>query len=109
MLLRRPGILGLALLFAGPATAQTFSNTLFFSDSTTDTGWYLYKPFVYGTPPLPHGLGFATPGAGTWTTNPDPGWAQIFASKFGYSAIPADTPGIGGNNWAIGGARVVAG
>jgi outer membrane lipase/esterase len=50
----------------------------------------------------------APAGAGTWTTNPDPGWAQIFASKFGYSAVPADAPG-GGNNWAIGGARVVAG
>jgi outer membrane lipase/esterase len=92
-----------------PANAQNFSNTIFFGDSTTDTGWYLYKPFVSGIPPLPHGLGFATPGAGTWTTNPDPGWAQIFASKFGYSAVPADTPGTGGNNWAIGGARVVAG
>jgi outer membrane lipase/esterase len=109
MLFRGLGILGLGLIVAGPATAQTFSNTIFFGDSLTDTGWYLYKPFVSGTPPLPHGLGFATPGAGTWTTNPDPGWAQIFSNKFGYSAIPADTPGTGGNNWAIGGARVIAG
>ncbi|MDA9432991.1 hypothetical protein XH88_14595 [Bradyrhizobium sp. CCBAU 51627] len=57
-----------------------------------------------GGPPF----GLAPPGAGTWTTNPDPGWAQIFASRFGGSATPSDTPGVGGNNYAIGGARVVA-
>lgn len=93
--------------FATSAAAQNFSNTFFFGDSTTDSGWYLYKPSL---PPLP-GMGnqVAPAGAGTWTTNPDPGWAQIFSSKFGYSAVPADTPGTGGNNWAIGGARVVAG
>jgi outer membrane lipase/esterase len=112
MILRRLGILGLALLVAGPATAQTFSNTIFFGDSNTDSGWFLYKPFVSGTPAKPpagFGNGMAPPGAGTWTTNPDSGWANIFANKFGYSATPADTPGTGGNNWAIGGARVIAG
>jgi outer membrane lipase/esterase len=83
------------------ANAQSFSNTVFFGDSLTDTGWFLYKPL--GSPPQ---FGLAQPGAGTWTTNPDPGWAQIFSNKFGYSATPSDTPGVGGNNYAIGGARI---
>ena len=95
--------------FTLPANAQSFSNTVFLGDSLTDTGWFLYKPFLSagtGHPPAGWGTGMASPGAGTWTTNPDPGWAQIFANKFGYSATPADTPGTGGNNWAVGGARV---
>ncbi|WP_375785655.1 autotransporter outer membrane beta-barrel domain-containing protein [Bradyrhizobium sp. Pha-3] len=97
---------------ATSASAQNFSNTVFFGDSTTDSGWFLYKPLLAGpgagAPPAGFGTGLAPPGAGTWTTNPDPGWAQVLASKFGYAATPADTPGTGGNNWAIGGARVVA-
>lgn len=100
---RIKGYIVLALLASvTPATAQSLSNAIFFGDSLTDTGWFLYKPL--GGPRF----GFAPPGAGTWTTNPDPGWAQIFAGKFGYSATAADTPGVGGNNYAIGGARVVA-
>ncbi len=91
------------MVFATSASAQSFSNTVFFGDSLTDTGWFLYKSLGAGPP-----FGFAPPGAGTWTTNPDPGWAQLFANKFGYSAIAADTPGVGGNNYAIGGARVAA-
>ncbi|WP_426412906.1 autotransporter outer membrane beta-barrel domain-containing protein [Bradyrhizobium ganzhouense] len=84
------------------ASAQNFSNTFFFGDSLTDSGWFLYKPLGGAK------FGLAPPGAGTWTTNPDPGWAQIFSNKFGYSATPSDTPGVGGNNYAIGGARLVA-
>ncbi|MCC8971935.1 autotransporter outer membrane beta-barrel domain-containing protein [Bradyrhizobium brasilense] len=89
-------------LMATAASAQNFSRSYFFGDSLTDTGWFLYKPLGGA------GFGLAGPGAGTWTTNPDPGWAQIFASKFGGAATPSDTPGVGGNNYAIGGARVVA-
>src|ERR1700726_3424267 len=100
---RIKGYIVLALLASvTPATAQSLSNAIFFGDSLTDTGWFLYKPLSGPR------FGFAPPGAGTWTTNPDPGWAQIFAGKFGYSATAADTPGVGGNNYAIGGARVVA-
>lgn len=84
------------------ASAQNFSNSFFFGDSLTDSGWFLYKPLGGA------GFGLAPPGAGTWTTNPDPGWAQIFANKFGGNATPSDTPGVGGNNSAIGGARLVA-
>lgn len=89
-------------LIATAASAQNFSKSFFFGDSLTDSGWFLYKPL--GGPPF----GLAPPGAGTWTTNPDPGWAQIFSSRFGGSATPSDTPGVGGNNYAIGGARIVA-
>ena len=90
-------------LIATAASAQNFSRSFFFGDSLTDSGWFLYKPLGGGPP-----FGLAPPGAGTWTTNPDPGWAQIFSSRFGGSATPSDTPGVGGNNYAIGGARVVA-
>lgn len=103
MLRRGIAIFSLGLCVAGPAQAQSFGNNFFFGDSLTDSGWFLYRPL--GNPPA---FGLASPGAGTWTTNPDPGWAQILASKFGTSAIPSDTPGIGGNNYAIGGARVAA-
>jgi outer membrane lipase/esterase len=95
--------LSLALsVMATAASAQNFSKSFFFGDSLTDSGWFLYKPLGGAQ------FGFAPPGAGTWTTNPDPGWAQIFSSRFGGSATPSDTPGVGGNNYAIGGARVVA-
>jgi outer membrane lipase/esterase len=96
---------GLSLAFSvlvTAASAQNFSNSFFFGDSLTDSGWFLYKPLGGA------GFGLAPPGAGTWTTNPDPGWAQIFANKFGGNATPSDTPGVGGNNSAIGGARLVA-
>jgi outer membrane lipase/esterase len=81
---------------AGATRAQTFSNTIFFGDSNTDSGFYLY---VAG----PQGL--APSGAGTYTTNPDPGWAASLAARFGISVVPEDAPG-GGNNYAAGGARV---
>ena len=56
------------MVFATSASAQSYSNTVFFGDSLTDTGWFLYKPLGAGPP-----FGLAPPGAGTWTTNPDPG------------------------------------
>jgi outer membrane lipase/esterase len=85
-----------ALLLAGAAQAQTFSQTIFFGDSNTDSGRYLY---------LSGPQGLAPPGAGTYTTNPDPGWAASLSSRFGLSSVPQDAPG-GGNNYAAGGARV---
>jgi outer membrane lipase/esterase len=102
MLFRGLGILGLGLIVAGPATAQTFSNTIFFGDSRTDSGYFLYKPLVPGNPKF----GLAPAGTGTWTTNPGSGWAAAFGQKFGIAVTPSDTPVTGGNNYAIGGARV---
>ena len=80
----------------GAAQAQSFSNTIFFGDSNTDSGRYLY---------LSGPQGLAPPGAGTYTTNPDPGWAASLSSRFGLTSVPQDAPG-GGNNYAAGGARV---
>lgn len=102
MLFRGLGILSLGLIVAGPATAQTFSNTIFFGDSRTDSGYFLYKPFLPGNP----NFGLAPAGTGTWTTNPGLGWAPAFGQKFGIAVTPSDTPVAGGNNYAIGGARV---
>jgi len=104
MSFRGLGILGLGLMVAGPAHAQTFSNTIFFGDSLTDSGFYLYQPDKTGKP----GFGLAPAGTGTYTTNPDPGWAVRFGQKFGIAVAPADTPVTGGNNYAAGGSRIVA-
>ncbi len=78
------------------AHAQSFSNTIFFGDSNTNSGRYLY---------LSGPQGLAPPGAGTYTTNPDPGWAASLASRFGLTSVPQDAPG-GGTNYAAGDARV---
>jgi len=83
-------------LLNGAAQAQSFSSTVFFGDSNTDSGRYLYLSGPQGPAP---------PGAGTYTTNPDPGWAAALSSRFGLTSIPQDAPG-GGNNYAAGGARV---
>jgi outer membrane lipase/esterase len=100
MIRRGLGILGLGLLLAGPASAQTFSNIFFFGDSRTDSGIYLYKPYTFG--------GQAPAGTGTFTTNPGLGWAAAFGQNFGISVAPSDTPGTGGNNYAAGGSRLVS-
>ena len=86
------------------AKAQNFSKTIFFGDSNTDSGRFLYISPVTGTP---IGLGKAPPGTGAFTTNPDPEWSVILGSKFGIAVTPSDAPG-GGNNYAAGGARVAA-
>jgi outer membrane lipase/esterase len=94
----RLGILCAALVISGPATAQTFSNTIFFGDSNSDSGRYFYLPQTKG------GSNFANPGG--FTTNPDPLWSQLIGQHFGIAVTPSDAPG-GGNNYAAGGARVV--
>jgi outer membrane lipase/esterase len=81
-----------------PANAQ-FSGIVFFGDSNTDSGRYLYLPAVKGNP-----ASFAS--AGAYTTNPGPMWSNALGSYFGFAVAPSDAPG-GGNNYAGGGARVV--
>jgi outer membrane lipase/esterase len=103
MLRRGLGILSLGLFVSGSANAQSFSNIFFFGDSRTDSGFYLYRPLQPGNP----AFGLAPPGTGTWTTNPGRGWAPVFGQKFGIAVTPADAP-TGGNNYAAGGARIVA-
>jgi outer membrane lipase/esterase len=98
MLLRGMGAMVLGLIMAGPASAQSFSNTIFFGDSNTDNGRYLYLPQTKG------GANFAK--AGPYTTNPDPMWSVLIGQHFGINVTPSDAPG-GGNNYTAGGARVV--
>src|SRR5688572_27873475 len=74
-------------LAGAPASAQ-WSNLFFFGDSLTDAGSYI--------PVLP-------PGTGRFTTNPDPVWAQVLGSRYGFSITPANQ---GGTDYAQGGARV---
>ncbi len=75
------------LLAHGEAAAQ-FNQFYFFGDSLTDAGWF--KPIL-------------PPGTGEFTTNPGPIWAQVLAARYGSSATPANQ---GGNDYAVGGARV---
>jgi len=99
MLFRGVGIFAVGLIVSGPAIAQTFSNTIFFGDSNTDNGRYLYLPSVKSNPAT-----FAS--VGPYTTNPDPMWSVLLGQHFGIAVTPSDAPG-GGNNYAAGGARVV--
>jgi len=94
------GALGLFAASSRFAAAQSFSNTWFFGDSNSDSGYYIYKPQVIGDPTTQ-----APPNAGAYTTNPSPEWSQALAAKFGYNATPEDAPG-GGTNFAAGGAHV---
>ncbi|MGB6538620.1 MAG: autotransporter domain-containing protein, partial [Xanthobacteraceae bacterium] len=91
------------LLTASSASAQSFSNTLFFGDSSSDSGRYLYVSPITGAPcPAP---GCAPAGTGAYTTNPGPEWSVALGQKFGITVTPSDAPG-GGNNYAAGGALV---
>ena len=84
-------ILAIAILFslATGVRAQTFNSVVVFGDSLSDTGniAQLYK--------LPAGTSF--------TTNPDPVWAEIVAQTFGSSAANSLA---GGTNYSWGGACV---
>ena len=70
------------------AVAAPFNQFYIFGDSLTDAGTF--------TPILP-------PGTGEFTTNPGPIWAQALAQRYGSTATPANQ---GGNDYAVGGARV---
>lgn len=85
----------LSMGLAGNASAADFSGMVFFGDSLTDSGYF-------------KGIGQQP----SFTTNPDPVWAQILAHDYGLSANPAAvlTPtgvqNAGGTDYAVGGARV---
>ena len=83
--------LAIAILFAlaGNVRSQTFSSVVVFGDSLTDSG------NIAQSNGLPAGTSF--------TTNPDPVWAEIVAQTFGASATNSLT---GGTNYAWGGACV---
>ncbi len=81
----------LALGFAGSAQAQSFSNVVVFGDSLSDSG----NAAAASGLPLPPGTSF--------TTNPDPVWAEIVAEAFGASGAHSLA---GGPNYAFAGACV---
>jgi outer membrane lipase/esterase len=89
-------------LLASAANAQSFSNTIFFGDSSSDSGRYLYVSPTGVRCPAP---GCAPAGTGAYTTNPGPEWSVALGQKFGITVTPQDAPG-GGNNYAAGGALV---
>src|SRR4249919_3166534 len=93
-------------LAAAPAFAQeTFSQTVFFGDSLTDSGFY--QPVLVAT---------NGPQAGTvarFTTNPGLVWAEFLADFYGTNATPAwqltatgSIVGANGDNYAAGGATI---
>lgn len=103
-------ILAAALALAAvPAFAQdtSFSQTVFFGDSLTDSGFY--------QPILVAGNGPGAASVARFTTNPGLVWAEFLADFYGTNATPAWqlTPtGIvatGGDNFAAGGATIEPG
>ncbi len=83
--------LAAAMLMSSNAQAQRFSGVYTFGDSLSDAG----------------NVGLATQPAGgpsqSYTTNPDPVFAEILAQYFGYTQTPSL---LGGGNFAWGGACV---
>lgn len=95
----RPSALvaALGVAMAMPATAQTFSNTIYFGDSLTDSGTF-----------IPALIQIAGPGAATvgkFTTNPYQVWSEQLARRYGVQLAPSNQ---GGTNYAVGGARAGA-
>jgi len=86
--------IALALASISTAQAQEFSDVINFGDSLTDAG---NVALVDGNPFTPPGSSF--------TTNPDPVYAQIVANAFGASGINSLQ---GGSDYAYGGACVRA-
>lgn len=79
---------------------DTFDDTVFFGDSLTDSGYY--RATIEQLLSVPAGqLDFV----GRFTDNPGPVWSEHLANRYGGSAAPANA---GGNNYAVGGARVSA-
>jgi outer membrane lipase/esterase len=84
-------------LAAAPAFADSpYTQTVFFGDSLTDSGYY--------RPVLPASVQAVT---GRFTTNPGWTWAEYVANYYGTDAS-ANGNGQTGSNYAAGGARVDA-
>lgn len=103
MKLARTALVAALTLAIAPAFAQTYSQTVFFGDSLTDSGFY--RPFLVQQNPQAAILG-------KFTTNPGLVWSEYLADFYGTSAAPAwglTTTGVvnaPGTNFAAGGARI---
>ena len=82
-------VFALGLGFAASVPAQNFSSVVVFGDSLSDSG----NAAAGSGLPLPPGTSF--------TTNPDPVWAEIVAKTFGVSGTHSLA---GGTNYAFAGA-----
>lgn len=88
-------LLAAALAFAAlPAAAQTYSQTVFFGDSLTDSGWF--------RPALVQVAGPSAAVLGRFSTNPTQVWSEYLADYYGTNATAQNQ---GGTNWAVGGAN----
>ena len=103
MKLVRTALAAALALAALPAAAQTYSQTVFFGDSLTDSGFY--RPLLVAQNPAAAILG-------RFTTNPGLVWAEYIADFYGTNATPAFglTPtgvvNLTGTNFGAGGARI---
>jgi outer membrane lipase/esterase len=88
-------VLAAALGFAAlPAAAQTYTQTVFFGDSLTDSGWFRPVLVQVGGP--------SANALGRFSTNPTLNWADYLAAYYGGNSNSANQ---GGLNYAVGGAR----
>ncbi|MCD9027467.1 autotransporter domain-containing protein [Luteimonas sp. BDR2-5] len=87
----------LALAAAPALAAEPFSKTVFFGDSLTDSGHF--------RPVLVQMIGPQGAILGRFTTNPGLVWSEHLADRYGTDAS-ANGNGQGGDNYAVGGARV---
>ncbi|OHE83841.1 MAG: hypothetical protein A2190_11845 [Lysobacterales bacterium RIFOXYA1_FULL_69_10] len=81
-------------LAAAPAFAQTYSQTVFFGDSLTDSGHFRPVLVQMGGPQAAI--------LGRFTTNPGLVWSEQLADFYAAAAVSANQ---GGSNYAVGGAR----
>ena len=82
-------------LAAAPAAAQTYSQTIFFGDSLTDSGHF--------RPALVEQAGPSAAILGKFTTNPGLVWSEYLADFYDDEAFSANQ---GGDNYAVGGATI---
>ncbi|MDO4223490.1 MAG: autotransporter domain-containing protein [Acinetobacter sp.] len=94
----RLSLLTVALAVSSVATAQNFSQTVFFGDSLSDTG-RIKEIVTTANPTLGNLL------QKSFTTNPDPVWTEVLAASYGASAIAATTANPTGTNYTVGAAQ----
>jgi outer membrane lipase/esterase len=95
--------LALAFVLSGGAAHAQYSSIYFFGDSLTDSGSYTSLVTASGAPT-----------ANKFTNNPGTVWAENLGARYGLNVIPGFTLDLlsaqftatGGNNYAIGGARI---